>query len=298
MNAPGVSSKPGRPRGSPPSWSTGRAGRSNNFLIDGTENNDISVAGQGFKINNPDAVQEVSVQNLQLRLRVRPIRRRRRECDYARRNQQLPRHGVHAPGCDQRRCHHHAAVHRSGGDREGQSRCRAPSSGWSGTVGGPVGAQSHVLLPELPGAAASAPASQPTSTAPSAAGRAALNRTFAAGANPRVDLFNRVTAGATATDQMFSVPLGDLRPDIEFGTAIVPYPATYLDRQTTSRVDHIFNERNLLSGRFLFDDQEQPGRLLQLAGLHHRAEEPLHERHGGLHTRTLAHAHQRITPAL
>src|SRR5262249_47688665 len=36
--------------------------RSNNFLIDGTENNDISVAGQGFKITNPDAVQEVSIQ--------------------------------------------------------------------------------------------------------------------------------------------------------------------------------------------------------------------------------------------
>ncbi|NOT60539.1 MAG: TonB-dependent receptor, partial [Acidobacteria bacterium] len=40
----------------------GGRGRSNNFLIDGTENNDISVAGQGFQIKNPDAVQEVSVQ--------------------------------------------------------------------------------------------------------------------------------------------------------------------------------------------------------------------------------------------
>lgn len=40
----------------------GARGRSNNFLIDGTENNDISVAGQGFQITNPDAVQEVSVQ--------------------------------------------------------------------------------------------------------------------------------------------------------------------------------------------------------------------------------------------
>ncbi|HEX8423712.1 MAG TPA: carboxypeptidase regulatory-like domain-containing protein, partial [Pyrinomonadaceae bacterium] len=40
----------------------GARGRSNNFLIDGVENNDISVAGQGFEINNPDAVQEVSVQ--------------------------------------------------------------------------------------------------------------------------------------------------------------------------------------------------------------------------------------------
>jgi hypothetical protein len=40
----------------------GARGRSNNFLIDGTENNDISVAGQGFEIINRDAVQEVSVQ--------------------------------------------------------------------------------------------------------------------------------------------------------------------------------------------------------------------------------------------
>src|SRR5262245_24240115 len=40
----------------------GSRGRSNNFLIDGTENNDISVAGQGFQIKNPDAVAEVSVQ--------------------------------------------------------------------------------------------------------------------------------------------------------------------------------------------------------------------------------------------
>src|SRR3954451_23827797 len=40
----------------------GARGRSNNFLIDGTENNDISVAGQAFEINNPDAVQEVAVQ--------------------------------------------------------------------------------------------------------------------------------------------------------------------------------------------------------------------------------------------
>ena len=40
----------------------GARGRSNNFLIDGTENNDISVAGQGFQITNQDAVQEVSVQ--------------------------------------------------------------------------------------------------------------------------------------------------------------------------------------------------------------------------------------------
>src|SRR5262249_54764414 len=34
----------------------------NNYLIDGTENNDISVTGPPSQINNPDAVAEVSVQ--------------------------------------------------------------------------------------------------------------------------------------------------------------------------------------------------------------------------------------------
>ena len=40
----------------------GARGRSNNFMIDGTDNNDISVQGQAFLIRNPGSVQEVSVQ--------------------------------------------------------------------------------------------------------------------------------------------------------------------------------------------------------------------------------------------
>lgn len=40
----------------------GQRPRGNNFMIDGVENNDISVTGPAFTIANPDAVQEVSVQ--------------------------------------------------------------------------------------------------------------------------------------------------------------------------------------------------------------------------------------------
>ena len=42
--------------------SDGARNRSNNFLIDGTENNDISVEGQAFTITLPDLVQETRVQ--------------------------------------------------------------------------------------------------------------------------------------------------------------------------------------------------------------------------------------------
>src|SRR5438128_209512 len=61
LTLPGVSSNRGGP-GDNTFAVNGARGRSNNFLIDGTENNDISVAGQGFQITNPDAVREVSVQ--------------------------------------------------------------------------------------------------------------------------------------------------------------------------------------------------------------------------------------------
>jgi len=40
----------------------GQRPRGNNFLIDGVENNDISVTGPAYTINNPDAVEEVNVQ--------------------------------------------------------------------------------------------------------------------------------------------------------------------------------------------------------------------------------------------
>ena len=40
----------------------GQRARSNNFMIDGAENNDISVTGPAYTINNPDVVQEVNIQ--------------------------------------------------------------------------------------------------------------------------------------------------------------------------------------------------------------------------------------------
>lgn len=40
----------------------GQRPRGNNFMIDGVENNDISIAGPAFTITNPDAVDEVNIQ--------------------------------------------------------------------------------------------------------------------------------------------------------------------------------------------------------------------------------------------
>ena len=40
----------------------GQRPRGNNFMIDGVENNDISITGPAYTITNPDAVQEVNIQ--------------------------------------------------------------------------------------------------------------------------------------------------------------------------------------------------------------------------------------------
>jgi len=40
----------------------GQRPRGNNFMIDGVENNDISITGPAFTITNPDAIQEVNIQ--------------------------------------------------------------------------------------------------------------------------------------------------------------------------------------------------------------------------------------------
>ena len=62
INLPGVNEQRQAAAGTSTFSVNGARGRSNNFLLNGTENNDISVAGQAFQIKNPEAVAEVSIQ--------------------------------------------------------------------------------------------------------------------------------------------------------------------------------------------------------------------------------------------
>ena len=62
LSVPGVSTSRIGVGGTGSFSMNGSRSRSNNFLIDGTENNDISVAGEAFSITLPAMVQETSVQ--------------------------------------------------------------------------------------------------------------------------------------------------------------------------------------------------------------------------------------------
>jgi outer membrane receptor protein involved in Fe transport len=263
LNVPGVSSNRSGP-GTNTFVVNGARGRSNNFLIDGTENNDISVAGQGFQITNPDAVQEVSVQTSNF------------DSEYGRAGGGVVNVITKSGAND---LHGTAALLLDVTNDDATTMLQSvnpaviargkPLPGtdqwWSGTLGGPIRKNQAFFFQSFQEQRRRASGSTDVA-APTASGRALLNQLFPKGRNPRVDLFNTVTGGLDATSQFFAVPLGGGRPDIEFGTAIIPYANRFRDRQSTTRIDYNLSARHLLSGRFLFDDQNFPTAILNWPG--------------------------------
>jgi len=253
----------------------GSRGRSNNFLIDGTENNDISVAGQAFQITNPDAVQEVSVQTSNY------------DAEFGRAGGAVV-NTITKSGTDD--FHGSLAylfdVTRDDAITNTQSLIAAirqrghPPRGteqyYAGTFGGPV------LLPHFgEGKPFSYDGRQRTfffvawqeqfrSSSTSAnrvvltpAGRASLRNLFAPGVNPRVDLLLEVTKSVVGESSFQNIDIG-ARPgcaapcNIQFGTGALFVPQTYRERQAQVRIDHMIGQNDQFSARYLFDDQKDP----------------------------------------
>jgi outer membrane receptor protein involved in Fe transport len=239
----------------------GARGRSNNFLIDGTENNDISVAGQGLQITNPDAVQEVSVQTSNF------------DAEFGRaggavvnvitRSGTNALHGTLSYLLDSTR--DDAITSSQSLDPEIQQRGH-PLPGteqwFAGTVGG------HIIKDRTFFFGAYQQQRQLSSaqirlTTLSAAGRATLRSVFAPGASRNVDTLLTATDGAVANASFFSVPLGARAGcaapcNVEFGSFFRSYPLFFRDNQAQVRVDHRLSERNQLSARYLYDGQLAP----------------------------------------
>jgi hypothetical protein len=260
----------------------GGRGRSNNFLIDGTENNDISVAGQGFQITNPDAVQEVSVQTSNY------------DAEFGRAGGAVVNvitksgtnefHGTLSYILDSTR---DDAITNTQGQVPSTLARGYPPFGieqwYSATVGGPV------LLPRFGEGGRRAvynghnrtffffsyqeqrqrASTTLNRTVPTQAGRDALRALFPAGVNPRVDQYLAITSSIIGTTNAFNialgqptnalgVPTGPARPAIQFGTGAFALPVKFLDQQIQARIDHKISDSDQLAVRYLWDDQGQP----------------------------------------
>ncbi|HYR89330.1 MAG TPA: TonB-dependent receptor [Terriglobia bacterium] len=234
----------------------GSRGRSNNFLIDGTENNDISVAGQGFQITNPDAVHEVSVQTSNF------------DSEFGRAGGAVVNvitksgtnnlHGTVSYLLDATRDDAITNTQALSDDIRQRGHPLPGTDQWfAGTLGGPVVKDKTFFFGAYQERRQN---SQTTSnvTTLSAAGKAALRSIFPAGRNSNVDTYLTVTNGADATSLFFPIALGSGRPDLQFGTAILPFPQTFTDRQFLGRLDHNLGNNDQLSTRYLFDNQIEP----------------------------------------
>lgn len=234
----------------------GARGRSNNFMIDGTDNNDISVAGQAFQVLNPGSVQEVSVQTTNY------------DAEFGRaggavvnlitRSGTNKLHGTAGFVLDSTRDDAiSSSLAASPAIQARGKNLAGTEQQFDGTLGGPIRKDQtfyHLSYLEL----RQFSTSSNEMTTPTAAGRAALRRLFAQGQNRNADLLLDISNGFDGVTRTFNVPLGDGRPDIEFGRLITPYAQKQTVRQYGAKIDHRFSNSDQLAGRFLFHDNVQP----------------------------------------
>jgi hypothetical protein len=241
----------------------GSRGRSNNFLIDGTENNDISVAGQAFQITNPDAVQEVSVQTSNF------------DAEFGRAGGAVVNvitkqggnsfHGSLSYLLDStwddaltniQALNTSAVTARKGHPPAGTEQW------FSGTFGGPIVHERSFFFGAYQEQRQNSTSSF-SRTVPTEAGVAKLRSIFPAGTNANVDTYLNVIGNVRGISQFINIALGPnsagvQRGDVQFGTGFFSVPRAYIDRQIQLRLDHKLSEKDQLSGRYLYDNQFDP----------------------------------------
>ena len=265
LTLPGVSTSRFAAGGSGSFSSNGARNRSNNFMIDGMENNDISVAGQAFQITNPDTVQETSIQTTNF------------DAEFGRAGGAVVNvitksgtnslHGTASWLLDV--TNDDAITNTQGLDPSIIARGK-PLPGtqdiWAGTIGGPIRKNRTFFFGGYQYDVQRSSSSY-SATAPSAAGYATLNSLFPTGSNPRVDIYRQVLAGTTATAQLSSVALANGRPAVEFGTASIAYANLAFDKQWSVKIDHRIGDNDLLSGRYSNDANPSSPSSLNYPGL-------------------------------
>jgi hypothetical protein len=257
LSAPGVSQinsgQTGFANGISFSANGGRV-RSNNFLIDGQDGNDPSVAGNTQPLNNPDLIQEVRIVTSQF------------APEFGRNSGSvvnfITKSGTNNFHGSLFWFHNGNALNARSNLDKAAGRTSAPfriENRFGGSFGGPIYRGKTFFFGTLQRWTDRALGSGFTlNGAPTEAGRQVLQS--AAGTLPQVQaLLANLPAAATPLNrnvtftrngQTFVVPVGSLTNSTSF---------TFDNWQWSIRVDHQFNDKHRLSGSFLFNDQNSAG---------------------------------------
>src|SRR5437868_788441 len=226
--------------------------RGNNFLIDGIENNDISIGGPAFQPSNEDQVREVSIQTGLF------------SAEFGRAGggvfNQVTNSGTNSyHGTTAWKFHSQNFDALTNNDRLNGLKEPAvyTENNFTATFGGPIIKDKTFFF-----AAGQWYRFRSTGntgfTVPTALGRAQLQALFPAGTNPRVDLYLKAWDGVAGIAALTNIPLGRGsngvdRGSIQFGQAPVAIPTSNNDTNYAIRIDHKFSDAHSISGRYLWD---------------------------------------------
>jgi carboxypeptidase family protein/TonB-dependent receptor-like protein len=229
--------------------------RGNNYLLDGAENNDISVTGPAVTPNNEDAIAEVSLQTGLF------------SAEFGRAGggvfNQITRSGTNQFHGTGRWLYLSQAFNALTNGNRISNLKRPPvftNNIFGGTFGGPIKKDRTFFFGAAQWDRFRSTSNFAGFVVPTANGLTRLRQLFPSGANPRVDLYLRAFDGLVGVTNPTQVALGRApgstvdRGSIEFGGIGIPAATISDSKQFQGRVDHTLSENHRLSFRYIFDD--------------------------------------------
>jgi len=233
----------------------GQRTRGNNFLLDGTDNNDISITGPAASFNDQDAYAEFSVQTGLF------------SAEFGRAGggvmNLITKSGsnqFHGTARWLLRSNALNALTNEGRVAGLTEPAVFTNNIFGGTMGGPLKKDKTFFFASALFDRFRATNNSSAFVVPTAAGKARLRQLFPAGTNPRADLYLTVWEGLDGLTNPTLVALGPdpltgvNRGTIQFGRAGITYANPQNTDQFIARIDHSFNVYHKLAFRYMFSD--------------------------------------------
>ncbi|HJZ66650.1 MAG TPA: TonB-dependent receptor, partial [Blastocatellia bacterium] len=229
----------------------GLRARANNQLIDGADNNDNSITGQQIQPGLRDGFKEVSVLG------------GNNSAEYGRAGGAVI-NVVTRSGTNQ----FHGSVYDvidtsalsslSAGQKANEGLTSVPvyiQNSFGFSFGGPIKKDKLFFFGTFQPTRTRIGAANGSAVIPTEQGFNTLRSLFPQGASANLDRYLGVVGSLRGSTNVFNVPLGGGRPDIQFGTVSAAAPAPINTYDLLGRVDWTPTEKDSVAARYLFNDQ-------------------------------------------
>jgi outer membrane receptor protein involved in Fe transport len=229
----------------------GLRARANNQLIDGADNNDNSITGQQIQPGLRDGFKEVSVLGGD------------NSAEYGRAGGAVI-NVVTKSGTNQ----FHGSVYDvidtsslaslSAGQKANEGLTSVPvytQNAFGFSFGGPIKKDKLFFFGTFQPTLTRIGASNGSAVIPTEQGFNTLRSLFPQGRSANVDRYLGVVGGLRGATNLFNVPLGGGRPDVQFGTVTAAAPAPVNTYDLLARVDWTPNEKDNFAARYIFNNQ-------------------------------------------